>query len=527
MPSSNNSVVPLPLSMASERDMEASMAINEKMIARNYENLDPSYPQTISANLEQAIELSAHLTQSRSSGGNSIEVNTTNVSIKQENSSPTNNNPIHSFEKNQFIDDDSDDDHLESPTAGNLIQISIPSRKLSGASSQQHERPLSEEDLSFLKLENNAEDRIVFDPHDTNSDDGFLNFVHKSHKNYLKVFMMTWNMQGLSSPNEEYISSFVPINKYHIYCFGTQECERSIGTSVIIDSKAKWEKTLNNVMGDSYVQLESNTLVAIHIIIFVRKELLSQISNVTVSSVATGLYNQIGNKGGVAISFKMGNRKYIFINNHLPAHQENVKERNESFERIISGVEFDGKVKPSKTKVNPSASTTSHTNFHLFKRSERPDIFKKNNFVFYMGDLNYRINGNRNVVDKVLKMNDLQVLLQNDQLNIERKKGSTDLRFFAEGEISFPPTYKYEKNSNQYDLSKKKRIPAWTDRIMFKPSKQGKIELIDYNCFPQAKFSDHRPVYATFLVDSPGVSLEKQQDSKNTGTTSSTVCMIQ
>ncbi|KAF0971710.1 hypothetical protein FDP41_009933 [Naegleria fowleri] len=524
MPSSNNSVVPLPLSMASERDKEASKAVvvsGEKITQQTLHGVDPKDDKaTVTTTTEQEIEAATH--QIRFGTMSEVVNNPVRPQQQEEYVSSSSSSFSTKNTKNHFIDDDSDDGD-DSPNAGNLIQISVPSRKSSSSSSsQQIERPLSEEDLSFLKL-----DRVVFDPHDTNGDDGFLSFVHKNHKNYLKVFLMTWNMQGLSSPNEEYISSFVPINKYHIYCFGTQECERSIGTSVIIDSKAKWEKTLTNVMGDSYVPLESNTLVAIHIIIFVRKELLSQISQVTVSSVATGLYNQIGNKGGVAISFKLGNRKYIFINNHLPAHQDNVKERNESFERIISGVDFDGKIKPSKTKVNPSASTTSHTNFHLFKRSERPDIFKKNNFVFYMGDLNYRINGNRNVVDKVLKMNDLQVLLQNDQLIIERKKGSTDLRFFAEGEISFPPTYKYEKNSNQYDLSKKKRIPAWTDRIMFKPSKQGKIELIDYNCFPQAKFSDHRPVYATFLVDSPGISLEKQEHSKLSSSTSSSVCSIQ
>ncbi|EFC50310.1 predicted protein [Naegleria gruberi] len=404
------------------------------------------------------------------------------------------------IEKRKEIIDESDEDEVDDPL-----------------------KPEMNED-SLITLENIYEDRMVFDPYDNIHENGKLNFATKNNKNYLKIFSITWNMMGLSSPNEEYLLSFIPTNNYHIYCFATQECERSIGTSVIIESKAKWEKTLNSIMGDSYIQLESCTLVAIHLIIFVRKELLTQISNVRTCSVPTGLYNQIGNKGGVSISFKLGKRKFVFINNHLPAHQENVKERNESVKRIIDSIDYEGKIQqqPSKTKVNPAVS---QSNFTLFKRADRPDILKKNNFVFYMGDLNYRINGNRKVVDKVLKMNDLKVLQLNDQLILERKKGTVDLKHFSEGEIIFPPTYKFEKNSNQYDLSKKQRIPAWTDRILFKPSKKGKIHLVDYNFFPQVKYSDHRPVYALFLVDCPGVILETTSQEPNAST--SQVCLVQ
>ena len=39
---------------------------------------------------------------------------------------------------------------------------------------------------------------------------------------------------------------------------------------------------------------------------------------------------------------------------------------------------------------------------------------------------------------------------------------------FSEGDISFLPTYKYDPGTNTFDTSHKQRIPAYTDRVLFK-----------------------------------------------------------
>lgn len=42
----------------------------------------------------------------------------------------------------------------------------------------------------------------------------------------------------------------------------------------------------------------------------------------------------MGNKGAVAIGFKIGSRTFMFVNSHFAAHQEKVAERNASFARV-------------------------------------------------------------------------------------------------------------------------------------------------------------------------------------------------
>lgn len=66
-------------------------------------------------------------------------------------------------------------------------------------------------------------------------------------------------------------------------------------------------------------------------------------------------------------------------------------------------------------------------------------------------------------------------LLSGDQCSREMSQGRI-FHGLAEGPITFMPTYKFEKGreSNKmqpfYDQGEKKRVPAWTDRILFRGS---------------------------------------------------------
>ena len=52
-------------------------------------------------------------------------------------------------------------------------------------------------------------------------------------------------------------------------------------------------------------------------------------------------------------------------------------------------------------------------------------------------------------------------------LQIEHKNGNV-FEEFNEGTIDFAPTYKYDLFSEDYDTSEKCRVPAWTDRVLWR-----------------------------------------------------------
>ena len=59
-----------------------------------------------------------------------------------------------------------------------------------------------------------------------------------------------------------------------------------------------------------------------------------------------------------------------------------------------------------------------------------------------------------------------------DQLQVEMAAGRAFVHL-QEAPITFRPTYKFDKHSAEpldYDSSEKRRVPAWTDRILFRGS---------------------------------------------------------
>lgn len=93
-----------------------------------------------------------------------------------------------------------------------------------------------------------------------------------------------------------------------------------------------------------------------------------------------------------------------------------------------------------------------------------------------------------------------------------------------EGDITFPPTYKYDLFSDDYDTSEKCRAPAWTDRVLWRrrPSfldggggagsgdEWSPGVLLHYGR-ADLKQSDHRPVIAVLDIEACMVNPELRQ----------------
>ena len=119
--------------------------------------------------------------------------------------------------------------------------------------------------------------------------------------------------------------------------------------------------------------------------------------------------------------------------------------------------------------------------------------------VIFSGDLNYRINMDKEEVKKLISNNDVETLLEKDQLYSAINKREIDLDDFYEGRINFMPTYKFLDGTNEYDYSE--RVPGWTDRILYRANNLSDIILCKYSSIADVKTSDHKPVFAIFKIN--------------------------
>ena len=60
---------------------------------------------------------------------------------------------------------------------------------------------------------------------------------------------------------------------------------------------------------------------------------------------------------------------------------------------------------------------------------------------------------------------------------------------YQEGPLLFRPTYRYDLGTDTYDTSEKMRIPAWTDRILYRG------DTLNLQAYSRAELrgSDHKP----------------------------------
>uniref|UniRef100_A0A914UWS9 Inositol polyphosphate-related phosphatase domain-containing protein n=1 Tax=Plectus sambesii TaxID=2011161 RepID=A0A914UWS9_9BILA len=219
-------------------------------------------------------------------------------------------------------------------------------------------------------------------------------------------------------------------------------------------------------------------LVGILLLVFAKRDTYGDIPQTTVytQTCPTGLLNRMGNKGGVAVSLRIHDTKICFVNSHLAAGSNELSRRNQDF-REISRIAFSG--------------------------PGRPTIFDHDVLV-WLGDLNYRLESlegrhlDNSEVRRVCANGECAQLLKFDQL-VRMQKAKTAFHDFMEGDISFPPTYKYDPGTDNWDSSEKARVPAWCDRILWM-SRSAAVKQLQYRSVREVKISDHKPVVALFSV---------------------------
>lgn len=70
-------------------------------------------------------------------------------------------------------------------------------------------------------------------------------------------------------------------------------------------------------------------------------------------------------------------------------------------------------------------------------------------YVFWIGDMNFRVNGTREIIDGLLKYNMHEALIHNDQLSMFMKFNPVFAQF-SEGPLNFRPTYKFKRGTGKF-----------------------------------------------------------------------------
>ena len=302
-------------------------------------------------------------------------------------------------------------------------------------------------------------------------------------------------------------------------------------------------------------------LVGVLLLFYVKATEIKYINNIHIEKLKSGFMG-CGNKGCCFLDFEYKKLSFGFCSCHLPAGQnkKNFLDRKETFKHILDFqvnkniyefykndfffifgdlnfrtqifglVDLQNHIKIilGENKFNKDGKKKKHFRFSLDsnakknknkhkKEKSKDNLYSENLFDKKISD---NINNDKNVKKgekedysnyytnrdndkKQLNNMDENIFIQyffDEFLADEELKKLREKELFIydvdEADITFPPTYKYTKGTNFYNLSK--RVPSWTDRILFK--KGEKITSIYYDrvCI---NFSDHKPIVGLFEIN--------------------------
>ncbi|XP_075082509.1 type IV inositol polyphosphate 5-phosphatase 3-like isoform X2 [Nicotiana tabacum] len=202
------------------------------------------------------------------------------------------------------------------------------------------------------------------------------------------------------------------------------------------------EALINRKRKPSYVRIVSKQMVGVFLSVWVRRSLRKHIQNLNVDTVGVGVMGFIGNKGSVSVSMSIYQTFFCFICSHLTS----------------------GEKEADAVKRNTDVHEIHRrTHFNAFSRIGLPKSIHDHERIIWLGDLNYRINLSYERTRELISKKDWCQLIESDQLSKEFKKGRA-FDGWSEGTLNFPPTYKYEVNSEKYcgeDPKAGRRNPAW------------------------------------------------------------------
>jgi len=348
-----------------------------------------------------------------------------------------------------------------------------------------------------------------------------LNFPYISEMKNINFGFFTYNV-AQTQPSDDFICVFTSLFAdihYDALFITLQEIDFGAKAVVIGSSEIteRWTKIIRKSFyqsNQSFALVFDKSLGGVYSALFVRPEISVYFSFESPTSHRLGAGGLMANKSAVLVPVYIAEMSMVIIAAHLDPHMKGNDNRIEQLRWLLSQVEDDY------------------------------------DYIVIIGDLNFRLDMKyEDAVNKAFAGN-FQYLLEHDQLKYLFNT-QPFMEGFFEGEIQFPPTYRYDIGYDIFDTSPKKRVPAYTDRVLIKtgkkrvsvgPSNEMRFETdifrsrypnsvafttsdnfsldepdpnypfqpkcIAYNMI-KSKLTDHRPVISIFEIPLPVINKEK------------------
>jgi len=261
----------------------------------------------------------------------------------------------------------------------------------------------------------------------------------------------------------------------------------------------RWKASLESVLPKGYRLVAEQQLIGLWLIVYASPEVYPQIKNVSTTSVGTGLMGYMGNKGAVTSRIVLGETtRLVFVNSHLAAGADkaSLERRNWDVSQINT-----------RTRFEPIIDS-------LGSSQNQGEGLGDEEFAFWFGDLNYRLEGMPGddvrrlftihtkhydhddqgrpstcndsgygskismeqdsmplppELDPASLQTTIASLLPHDELHQQMKSGKAFHDGWEEGPVRFLPSYKYDVGTvGVFDSSEKRRCPSWCDRILYR-----------------------------------------------------------
>ncbi|XP_035898207.1 phosphatidylinositol 4,5-bisphosphate 5-phosphatase A-like isoform X4 [Anopheles stephensi] len=304
----------------------------------------------------------------------------------------------------------------------------------------------------------------------------------------LRIYIVTWNV-STKFPENISLNKLLGLENRpdqdtalpDFFVIGLQEVNaQPQNTLYNLFKDDLWTQKFKEVLKErDFVVIKTEQMQGLLLSVFARRKHLLHLRQVETEYTRTGLGGIWGNKGAVSIRLNVYGSSICLVNAHLAAHDHMLEERINDYERIVQEQKFHVKAKET--------------------------IFD-HDYVFWFGDLNFRLTGEATTsADEIRAMvarDELKQLIEKDQLLLVRREGRAFSQL-QERLPQFPPTFKFEHGSNDYDM---KRRPAWTDRILYAVNENNyrnvrlTAEQTSYKSHPSYSISDHKPVTSEFTL---------------------------